>query len=346
MALEFKKAVRKAAPMLISVASVSGGGKTYSALLMAAGIAGKDGRVGFIDTENGRGSMYVDSPGIVAALPNGYDIMQLDPPFSPERYIEAIVAAEKAGMSVLVIDSTSHEWEGIGDCCEIAEAKKVRGMANWGLAKGEHKRFVNHCLSSSMHIIFCLRARDKVKIMEVNGKTEFVPIGLQPIAEKGFVFEALVSLQLDEKTHNVIPIKVPEPLAHLFPGGKMLTAADGERIREWNAGGASLAKNEQLLKRARAAAEEGMAAYLAFHAGLSKADGNTIRALPEHAEFKAIAERVDTEDITAMRETVGDEGYFAVVGSAGYERIEDAPEEARRKIRAELASMIESQSAA
>lgn len=346
MALEFKKAVRKAAPMLISIASVSGGGKTYSALLMAAGIAGKDGRVAFLDTENGRGSMYADSPGIVAALPGGYEIMQLDPPFSPERYIEAIVAAEKANMSVLVIDSTSHEWEGIGGCCDIAETKKVRGMANWGLAKREHKRFVNHCLSSPMHIIFCLRARDKVKIVEVNGKTEFVPIGLQPIAEKGFVFEALVSLQLDEKTHHVIPIKVPEPLAHLFPGGKLLTKADGERIREWNAGGKPLGVNEQLLKRARSAAEDGMASYLAFHESISKTDSNTIRRLPEHAENKAIAERVDLEDIASLRDVLGDEEYIRVVGSSGYERIEEAPEETRRKIRAELADLASANQAA
>src|ERR1700722_9568602 len=110
--LEFRKAQRKAAPMLMAISSVSGGGKTFSSLLVAAGIAGDSGRVGMIDTENGRGEMYADSPGIRAALPNGYDYLRFDPPFGPDRYIEHIKAAEDAGITVCVVDSGTHEWEG------------------------------------------------------------------------------------------------------------------------------------------------------------------------------------------------------------------------------------------
>ena len=261
MALVFKKAHRKAAPLLISLSGVSGSGKTYSALLLAAGLAGPAGRVGFIDTENNRGTMYADSPGIVKALPDGYDIVQLEPPFTPARYIEAISAAEKTGINVLCIDSTSHEWEGTGGCVEIAENNKLRGMPNWSKAKMEHKKFLNHCLSSPMHIIFCLRAREKVKIVEVNGKTEVVPIGITAICEKGFVFEQVLSLMLDETTHFAKPVKVPEPLAPLFPQSHLITKQDGERIRQWNDTGSSADPNEQLKKRARAAADEGTTVY-------------------------------------------------------------------------------------
>jgi hypothetical protein len=302
MELQFKKAVRKAVPMLISVSSVSGGGKTYTALLVAAGIAGPTGRVGFIDTENGRGAMYADSPGIVKALPNGYEIVQLDPPFSPERYVEAIAAAERAGINVLIVDSISHEWEGIGGCVEIAEKNKLRGMPNWSKAKMAHKRFMNHCLSTSMHLIFCIRARDKVKIVEVEKdgrKTqEVVPIGLQPITEKNLVFEALLSLMLDEKTHHATPVKVPEPLAHLFSGAKLVTKEDGERIRQWNSAGAIADPHEQIQKRARAAAEEGMASYTAFYGGLAPAQKKIIFDTT-HADNKRIAEVADQESASA-----------------------------------------------
>lgn len=306
MALEFKKAVRNSVPMLISIGGTSGAGKTYSALLLAAGIAGPTGRVGFIDTENGRGSMYADSPGIAAALPNGYEILRLDPQFTPERYIEAIKAAEGAGINVLVIDSATHEWEGIGGCCDIAENNKLKGMPNWSKAKMAHKRFVNHCLSSSMHIIFCLRAREKVKIVkrgdpvidaafgvdnpERYEKDSVIPIGLQPIAEKSFVFEMLLSLLLDEKSHSAMAVKVPEPLAHLFPGTKLLTKADGERIRQWNDTGAVQEEPIQLLKRARTAAEDGIEAYKAFFAELTAAQRKAI-GNAAHAENKAIAEQ-------------------------------------------------------
>lgn len=292
--MQFMKAVRKASPMLISVSGVSGSGKTYGSLLLAAGIAGPSGRVGFIDTENGRGSMYADEPGIMAALPNGYEIAQLDAPYSPDRYIEAIEAAEKAGMNVLVIDSATHEWEGIGGCAEIAETKKMRGMPNWSLAKMLHKRFMNHCLSTNMHLIFCLRAREKTRIVKnaATGKEEFVNDGVQPICEKNFVFEQTVSLMVDEKTHFATPVKVPKPLVNLFPGAKMLTKEDGERIRQWNETGSALNPFEQLLKRGRAAAEEGRIKYKEFLTSLTTEQK---RLFPKdvHAENIRIAEEHD-----------------------------------------------------
>lgn len=295
MALQFKTATRKRAPMLIAIAGPSGSGKTYSALLLAAGLAG-NGRVGFIDTENGRGSMYADSPGIMAALPNGYDIGEISAPFSPDAYIEAIKASEAAGHKVCVIDSATHEWEGIGGCCDIAETKKLRGMPNWALAKKDHKRFMNHCLTTNMDLIFCLRAREKVKIEKVNGRDEVIPIGMMPICEKNFVFEQLISLMIDEKSHEAHPIKVPEKLAAVFSKPHLITKADGEFIQKWNQGGIALADDEQLQKRARAAAEDGMKSYEAFFKGLSKSDQKTLHST-SHDDNKHIAQQYDDEQL-------------------------------------------------
>ena len=306
--LEFRKAKRKAAPMLLAISSVSGGGKTYTSLLLAAGIAGPDGRVGMVDAENGRGEMYADSPGIMAALPNGYDYIRFDPPYSPDRYIEHLQAAEKAGITVCVVDSGSHEWEGIGGCCEIAEKNPLGKMPNWSRAKLAHKRFVNYLLSSSMHIIFCLRAREKVKIFKrgdqmvtnvaavgedfpIADKDTVVSLGLQPITEKGFIFEMLVSLQLDEHTHFAVPLKVPEPLMPLFPGKRLITKEDGERIRRWNLGAPEEDPAERLQKRAHAAAEEGVESYRAFFTSLTAAQKQALK--PHHEANKATAEQAD-----------------------------------------------------
>lgn len=290
--LEFRKASRKAVPMLLSISGVSGSGKTYSALKLAAGIAGKTGKVGMIDTENGRGEMYADSPGIVDDYPDGFWYCRLDPPFTPRAYIDALKAAEAAGITVPIIDSTSHEWEGIGGCCEIAEEKKLRDMPNWSLAKMEHKRFVNYLLSAPLNIIFCLRAREKVNIVKVGGKTEIVPIGIQPIAEKNFVFEMLVSLRVEEETHHAIPVKVPEPLVGLFPKEALITKQMGERIREWNETGAALTEDEQLAKRAKAEAQNGVQAYREFFTALTKKQ-KTWLSKHGHEENKFDAEQVD-----------------------------------------------------
>lgn len=306
MDIEIRKAKRRAVPMLLSVASVSGGGKTYSSLLLAAGLAGPNGKVGFIDTENGRGEMYEDSPGIRKAIPNGYHYLRFDPPFSPERYMERISAMERYGVTVCVIDSATHEWEGIGGCCEIAEKNPLGRMPNWSKAKLAHKRFVNHCLSTNMHLIFCLRAREKVKIFKkgdyvitstpspgddeapIADKDSVISLGVQPVTEKNFVFEMLASLYLDEHTHFAIPTKVPEPLQAIINGKQLVTKEHGERIRQWNDTGSVMDPHEQLVKRSKAAAELGIAKYKEFFGGLTPEQRKALASV--HEENKKTAE--------------------------------------------------------
>lgn len=317
MPIEFRKAARRATPMLIGISSVSGGGKTFSALLIAAGLAGPKGRVLMIDTENGRGEMYSDSPGILKALPDGFEYVRFDPPFSPERYTEYIRFAEQSGITVAVVDSFTHEWEGIGGCTEIAEKNPLGRMPNWSKAKMAHKRMLNHLLTSSMHVILCIRAREKVKIFkrgdlmvtnaaaveqeaQVAEKDTVVSLGLQPITEKNAVFELTVSLQLDERTHHAVPIKVPEPLLPFFPGGRLLTKQDGEAIARWNSGGKTVEDIEQLMKRATTAAHDGVAAYRAFFAALTPEQRKLLK--PQSEAMKLIAESADRESADAIEE--------------------------------------------
>jgi len=321
MAITVRRASRKAVPLLMSVTGVSGSGKTYSAILLAAGIAagvsiasktGKPGRVCLIDTENGRGEMYADSPGIMRALPEGFDYIRFDPPFTPERYIEHLTAAEASGAVVTVVDSGTHEWEGIGGVSELAEqeeSKKGR-FGKWASPKMRHKRFVYYCLSSQMHIIFCLRGREKVKMFrpgdriitspgqetsdaKVADKDTVVQLGIQPVCEKNFAFEMLVSLVLDEHTHFAAPLKVPEPLLPLFPGKRLIGKDDGERIALWNSTGDALGDFEQVLKRAQVAAEDGVKVYAEFFASLTKQQRQGIR--DQHEEFKKRAIAADRE---------------------------------------------------
>lgn len=284
MALQFRPAVREAVPMPIAISGPSGSGKTFTGLLIAAGIAGPTGKVGLMDSENGRGKLYADSPGIKKALPNGYLYAELPAPFSPESYIRAIDDAEAAGINVLVIDSGSHEWEGPGGCEEIAE----KAPKKWATAKKEHKKFVYRLLYSSMHIIICLRAREKIKIV---GK-EHIPLGILPICEKNFMFEMLLSLQLETGTHHATPVKVPEALQSAFPGGRVLTKEDGEKIRQWIDSGSAADSDDRLRKRARLVAEDGMRAYTEFFNGITAAQRKMLAATT-HAENKAIAEKAD-----------------------------------------------------
>lgn len=186
MTFEIKKATRKAIPAIICLYGKSGGGKTYSALKLAKGLGGK---ICVIDTENGRASHYADE--------FDFDVIDLNPPFSPARYIEAIKTAQDAGYKAIVIDSISHEWEGTGGCLEMAEGKQ--GLQAWAKPKAEHRKMMNMLLQSKSHIIFCARAKDDLEQVKVNGKTEIVNKGIIPIQEKNFPFEMLITFQMSDK---------------------------------------------------------------------------------------------------------------------------------------------------
>jgi len=100
---EFRKAERKKAKLRCGISGPSGSGKTFSALLLAFGLGGK---IAMIDTENGSGDLYADL--------GEYDVLPIKSPFTTDKYIEGIKAAEKAGYSTIIIDSLSHAWSGEG----------------------------------------------------------------------------------------------------------------------------------------------------------------------------------------------------------------------------------------
>jgi hypothetical protein len=325
---------RRRVPFIGSLSSVSGGGKTYSALLLAAGLAGrgkgkKGGKIGFLDTENGRGLMYADDPDIIEALgarEDGYadyDYAELREPFAPGRYTEHIQAFEKFGIEVLVIDSVSHEWEGSGGCTEIAENNKLGGLPNWARAKREHKRMMNYVLASQMHIIFCVRAREKTAILkDEKGKEHFVPQGIVPVTEKNFIYEMTLSLSLEEGTHRPLVTKCPAPLRALFSGAEpLVTKAMGEKLRVWvesGSAGATVASGARIAEQVAEYWKQGADSFVEFFAGLTADDRDL--AFPKLSKEQKTMIRFD--QLRAEMESAGiPQKFHDILGAHGFERI-------------------------
>lgn len=240
--------------MVIGLSGISGSGKTYTALQLAWGLANGDAsKVGLLDTENRRGSLYADSLRDKQGKVHQFLIGDLYAPFSPERYRQAILEFQKAGVEVLVIDSGSHEWEGEGGCEDIAHAPDAQGRAprnpRWNEAKRQHKAFMNTLLQCDMHIIVCLRAREKVKLVKREGKTEYEPIGIMPICEKNFMFELTASLMMWNEGQQQEVMKCPQELRDILGRGTgYITARDGLALRKWVEGGVQL---DQSVEHAR-----------------------------------------------------------------------------------------------
>lgn len=282
---------REGARLLIVLCGVSGSGKTKTAIELAYGMTNGDGtKIGFLDTENGRGKLYADE------VPTPYLYGELKPPFSPVRYVQAIDEFAKTGVEVLIVDSGSHEYEGIGGVQDIAEAGNPR-MPNWNKAKSAHKSFMSAVLSSPFHIILCLRAREKAKPekqwIEGKEKTVYVDLGLQPITEKNVVFEATASLMLHSEGTKQESIKVPGPLRAILGRGEgYITQADGKAIRAWVDGAKQLdPKVEHHRGLLQMAAEKGMAelqsAWKATPAAIKHAIGP--HGCPDELKASAVA---------------------------------------------------------
>ena len=239
--MTFQQAVRTATPVVISLAGRSGSGKSYSSLLMARGLAGPEGKVAVIDTENRRSRMYADDAEV-----GGFHVADLFAPFTAAAYIQKIDEAEKFGADVLVIDSMSHEWAGIGGAIdqaeEISSKSRAPGPMAWKGPKLAHKRLVNRLLAAQCHVICCLRAEHKlVAYRDDQGKQAFAESpDLIPEQEKRFIYEMTVSATLDDKTHLPVFTKCPKPLLGALQDGRLIGKDTGEIIRAWVNGGAAV----------------------------------------------------------------------------------------------------------
>lgn len=234
MTFEIKKAVRKGAHIVVALSGESGCGKTYSAIRLARGLVGEKGKIGVIDTEQKRASLYADIYG-------GFDVIDLDPPYSPARYKEAIKTFKEAGYNAVVIDSMSHEWESEGgviwmaDNATTSSGKKRMDMGKWAMPKAEHKSLMTYILNSGMHIILCYRVKFPLKeVTNENGKTEYVR-DQEPviICEPNVEYDITVKLFLDKDTKHPTIQKCPEGIEYLFPKDKFISENAGEGIIKW-----------------------------------------------------------------------------------------------------------------
>ena len=265
--LDIRQAKRGGSKAIIGIAGISGSGKTYTALKIARGMVKSPSKIGLLDTENKRGSLYAD------ILDGPFMIGDLYPPFSPNRFCIAIKEFQDAGIEVLVIDSGSHCWEGDGSCDDIANAPKADGterkVANWVGAKREHKKFMNALLHCNMNIIVCLRAREKTDFKD---PTKPISLGIQPIQEKNFMFEMTASLLMSHEGKKQTFLKVPFFLKKAFGNGNdYLGESTGKAIIQWlNTGEKEDPEIKRIKSEMTMAAENGLAEVVKIWTSLTK----------------------------------------------------------------------------
>lgn len=221
--MQLQQAKRSKAKIKIGLQAPSGSGKTYSALLLAKGLCGDYSKVAVIDTENHSADLY-------AHLGN-YNVLHLEAPFSPERYIKAIQVCEDAGMEVIIIDSISHEWEGTGGILEVHSNMTGNSFTNWNKVTPRHNDFIQKILQSTCHIVATIRSKQDYVLSEKNGKMVPEKVGLKGVTRDGMDYELTIVFEIDIK-HNAKSSKDRTGLFDKMPDF-VITERTGQRILEW-----------------------------------------------------------------------------------------------------------------
>lgn len=229
----FERATRQQAKLRLGITGPSGSGKTYSALLLAKGLGG---RVAVIDTESGSASLY--------AHLCEFDVLNLAPPYRPERFVEALKSAEEAGYNVCLIDSITHEWSGSGGCLELVdEVAKAKFRGNnwsaWSEVTPRHRAFLDAILHCKMHIILTLRSKTETAQVDDGGRKKVVKLGMKSEQRDGFEYELTTVLDLSHDGHFATASKDRSGL-FMDKDPEKITPATATRLVAWlNSGSAT-----------------------------------------------------------------------------------------------------------
>ena len=245
--MQLKQSQRQQVKLRLGLSGASGFGKTKSALLLAYGMTNDWNKIAVIDTENSSASLYSDL--------GNYQVLDLSAPYSPERYIKAIELCEKSGISVVIIDSVSHEWNGTGGCLDIHEKLGGR-FQDWANVTPRHQAFIDKILHSSCHIITTTRRKIDYSLdVGSNGKTQVVKHGTKEITRDGFEYELTINFELVNDNHLA---KASKDRTGLFMNKPefVITPETGKLLLNWCNSGiaetvniATPAKNESINKQ-------------------------------------------------------------------------------------------------
>jgi len=317
MSIQVRPAARKSAKPLVGLYALSGAGKTYTALLLARGYVGAQGRIIMIETESGRGESYADPreyPEFAGQDKEAnYQVISLHDDFSPKAYGEAIAAAEKAGCDALIIDSASHEWEGVGGVLDMADKNDKAGKKGplvWQQPKIDHKKYfmLKFMQTPIPLVIVCMRGKyPMVQRQKTGGAQEWARSEvLEPIQAGHMPFEIFLKGYLDAGHKFLLTKNTSRALASVFADGQAITAETGRKFAAWARGdtiqegaqsGAPAPTREAAVEQAKAAlrdaASQGMGMLTVKWEGMTTQQRKFLQPFYD-AELFPAAQQADT----------------------------------------------------
>lgn len=189
-----KKASNDTAFAKIGILGFNKSGKTYTAGLIARGIAAKTktNKIAFFDTEKGSDFLVkpMEQDNIEFFVHKGRAFKDL---------VTYMRECEKEGVSILIIDSITHIWRDLCDSYQTSQKRRFLEMRDWGVLKKQWSEFTDLYVNSKLHVLMLGRAGDVYETEKDSdtGKNAMIKNGtkMKVEAETGFEPDLLIEME-------------------------------------------------------------------------------------------------------------------------------------------------------
>lgn len=276
----------------IGFIGASGAGKTLSMLKTAKGFVDKmhpdmtDAerwqKIGVIDTEHNRSKIYAGTKNFGIDV-GAFKHLNFQEPFSVERLDAAIEFLKtKYDVSIIIVDSISHFWEGPGGILEVQQNYGGTYQA-WQKTNPHYAHFISLVTGEKYGIdmLSGIRAKQhyEVSTNEV-GKLQIQKMGLKPTQRDSLEYEFHIAFNIDMQ-HIATTMKDNSGMFSEVPA--VIEKEVGEKLYTWLKTGEEVVskqvEKENAEKEAKQAIIDKAQSYMASKiAGMSKYVNDMIKA--------------------------------------------------------------------
>lgn len=205
--MAFTKAVPKQQKLRALIFGKSKSGKTLTALLIAEGLARREGkRIAMIDSEydTAGSDWYLKRVAERTAHPEPFDFDRVETK-SLARAVEEIRGIDSNVYGVLIIDSLTHFWNAAVDAYEgkrVGKAEDKIPFAAWASIKRPYNNELIAAVTADpkFHVLVCSRERNLYEVSD-NGKDVELS-GVAPQTEKNTEYEFPIVIHMELRRSN------------------------------------------------------------------------------------------------------------------------------------------------
>lgn len=209
----FTRAIKYESRIKLALESESGAGKTLTALILASRIAKhRGGRVALADSEHKSALLYADLI--------DFDHFAM-PDHRIETYLAVMNAAERMKYSVLIMDSTSHVWNGKNGALQEVDAvaehnRTARGSKNsfgaWSTVRPKLNELVDRINEIDIDLICTFRQKRRMaQVQQADGTTKVENLGMEMIGPGDIEYEFTILCDLLKDSNDLIVNKTRCP---------------------------------------------------------------------------------------------------------------------------------------